>query len=176
MANGQFCHCFLMVYPLSLVAFSSFILSFMYPCYHLQSLTILPLVSLPSNSHCLLHISSLPFPNPFFSPSSIILSMLPFFPACTVSSSSSFPPWLCPLYLCSVVIIPPPSHLTADNHPRRKRKKAEFLSAATAAIHCRVVNERDRLIATPSLSPYLLFFLSSSFCQCCLLQLVLSEG
>lgn len=155
------------LYFLSVVWF----LSFAFPGYHLQSLTLASLLSL-SPSYLL-------STTPLISPSSIVLLFElhpPFSSACPLllssssSTSSSFPPGLCALSLCSVVIVPPPGHLTADNHRRRKkeRKKAQFLSAATAAIHCRIVNEGERLIAPPSLflspsplfSPSFLHFLS----------------
>lgn len=106
----------------------------------ISSTTTVPFVSLPpysfishlssppsfllSFSHCLFILTPSSLCPLYISP--LVLLLLSLF------SSSFFPPWLCPLSLCSVVIIPPPRHLTADNHPEKKGifKKAQFLSAA----------------------------------------------
>lgn len=127
-----------------------YFLSFRYLCDHLQTLKIVPRV--PLSPLYLLF----PLHRPFFCPFSIVI-ILTLSSLCSLSSCSSPPVLTLLLFFPLALIIPPPRHLTTDNHPRRKGgKNPQVLSAATAAIHCKIVNEGKRLIAPP-LSPSLLF-------------------
>lgn len=134
----------------SVISPSFLYFSVRYPYCHLQSLPSLPLLLILVVFFISFLYSVLSsFLPPSFSYFTFILSCPPLVPP--------------PLSGC---VLSPSALLWSYLHPgtwlqlitrEERKKKAQFLSAATAAIHCRVVNEGERLIAPPSLSPSLLF-------------------